>query len=285
MVRRAIAAGIDPIEAIRMATLNTAEWFRLRDLGAIGPGRFANFFTFDDLQKPVAKLVFSRGKLRARDGEMIESPAAVPTKIGNCEVQWDAIRWDVPAKAERVRVIGAKPDQLITEHRVLPVKKESGLAVSDISRDMLKMAVLERHGVGGSHAIGFIQGFGLKRGAIAGTVAHDHHNLVVIGADDLSMQSAARAAVAMGGGLAVAVGEKVVASLALPVAGLMSDRSLAEVVKGYAGVLAAAKAIGATLADPFMAMSFMALEVIPALKLTDKGLVDVEKFEIVDLFV
>jgi adenine deaminase len=159
-----------------------------------------------------------------------------------------------------------------------------GHAVADVSRDLLKMLVIERHRGTGNVGIGFVQGFGLRRGAIAGTVAHDHHNLVAIGADDTSMQSAARAAAAMGGGLAVAVGENVVARLALPVGGLMSDRPLTEVADGYAKVMAAARELGSPLADPLMAMSFMALEVIPALKLTDQGLVDVEQFKIVDLF-
>jgi adenine deaminase len=145
--------------------------------------------------------------------------------------------------------------------------------------------VIERHNATGNNAAGFIQGFGLKRGAMAGTFAHDHHNLVTIGVDDVSMQTASRAVAKMGGGLAVAVGEHVVAMLALPIAGLMSDRPIAEVAAGYATVVSAARELGSTLADPFMAMSFMTLEVIPALKLTDRGLVDVVAFEFVELFV
>jgi adenine deaminase len=301
MVRRAIAAGVDPVEAIRMATLNPAEWFGLTHLGAIAPGRSANLFAFDELRRPEAKLVFSRGKLVAEDGRLANagwldagpSPAATAeaASLGQCLIDWEAVRWDVPAKTNRVRVIGSLPDQLVTEHRVLAAKVEGGRAVADVSRDVLKMAVIERHGKakaagsGGGAGLGFIQGFGLKGGAIAGTVAHDHHNLVAIGADDVSMQSAARAAAAGGGGLAVAVGERVLARLPLPVGGLMTDRPVAEAAAGYAAVVAAAKELGSPLADPFMAMSFMALEVIGALKLTDLGLVDVEKFEIVSLFV
>jgi adenine deaminase len=147
------------------------------------------------------------------------------------------------------------------------------------------MSVIERHRGSGNVGLGFIQGFGLKRGAIAGTVAHDHHNLITIGADDVSMRCAAKAAASMGGGLTVAVGENVVAKLALPIGGLMSDRPIAEVAAAYDHLCAATGELGSPLADPFMAMSFMALEVIPALKLTDLGLVDVEKFEVVDLFV
>jgi len=144
---------------------------------------------------------------------------------------------------------------------------------------------MERHNGTGRRGIGFIQGFGLRRGAIAGTVAHDHHNLVVIGADDESMMAAARAAASGGGGLAVACGERVLARLPLPVAGLMSDRPVADVAAAYDAVRAAARELGSPLHDPMMAMSFMCLEVIPQLKLTDLGLVDVETFQIVDLFV
>lgn len=287
MVRRAIAMGIDPIEAIRMATLNPAEWFGLQRLGAIAPGRWASFFAFEDLRRPQAKLVFANGRLVARDGEMVEPIDSINygPPGGQCQVDWDGVRWDVPAKSSRVRVIGSLPDQLLTEHRVLPAKSSGNLAVADVSRDLLRMTVIERHRGTGNVGHGFIQGFGLRRGAIAGTVAHDHHNLVSIGADDLSMQSAARAAAANNGGLAVAVGENVIATLPLPVGGLMSDRPLADVARGYSAVVAAARELGSPLNDPFMAMSFMALEVIPALKLTDQGLVDVEQFKIVELFV
>lgn len=287
MVRRAIAKGIDPIEAIRMATLNPAEWFGLRHLGAIAPGRLASFFAFEDLRRPEAKMVFARGKLVARDGAMLEpiDNVNVGHPVGQCQVDWDGVRWDVPAKSQRIRVIGSLPDQLLTEHRVLSAKSSGNSAVADVSRDLLRMTVIERHRGTGNVGHGFIQGFGLRRGAIAGTVAHDHHNLVSIGADDLSMQSAARAAAANNGGLAVAVGENVVATLPLPVGGLMSDRPLADVAGSYAAVVSAARELGSPLNDPFMAMSFMALEVIPSLKLTDQGLVDVEQFKIVDLFV
>jgi adenine deaminase len=147
------------------------------------------------------------------------------------------------------------------------------------------MAVIERHRASGGIGKGFIHGFGLKRGALAGSVAHDHHNLVVIGVDDASMRHAALAVIEMGGGLAAADGDQVVATLPLPVAGLMSEAPIQEVRRDYDALIAAAQRMGSTMHDPFMAMSFMALEVIPKLKLTDVGLVDVEKFEVIDLFV
>lgn len=293
MVRRAIAFGIDPIEAIRMATLNTVEWFGLSHLGAIAPGRQADFYVFDDLRQPVARMVFSRGCLHEsaacgladRDALIREAASGQNTATGACRVDFDQIRFDIPARGDRIRVIGCVPDQLMTEHRMHPAKIVDGNVISDLANDVLKMLVIERHRNTGNHSAGFIQGFGLKRGAMAGTVAHDHHNLVMIGADDVSMRTAAAAVAANGGGLAVAVGENVVASLALPVAGLMSDRPIAEVARGYAAVVSAARELGSSLADPFMAMSFMTLEVIPALKLTDRGLVDVATFSFVDLFV
>jgi adenine deaminase len=287
MVRRAIAAGIDPIDAIRMATLNPSEWFGLKDVGGIAPGRRADFFVFDDLHRPQARMVFSGGELVARNGQMIappRPPAAIES-LGKCAVDWGRVHLPVRAKSNRIRVIGSRRDQLTTEHRVLNDTIVEGHAVTDVSRDLLKMAVIERHHHSGNMGVGFIQGFGLRRGAIAGTVAHDHHNLVTIGADDSSMLAAAQAAAAAGGGLAVAVGEKVLARLPLPIGGLMSDEPIQEVAAGYRRLIASAKELGSELSDPFMAMSFMGLEVIPSLKLTDRGLIDVEQFQVVDLFV
>jgi adenine deaminase len=287
MVRRAISAGIEPIEAIRMATLNTSEWFGLTRHGAIAPGRVANLIIFDDLKSPHARFVFSGGKLVARDGQVIDppAPAAAPSKLGRCDVNWAATCFEVRAKSSSHRVIGVRPDQLVTDHRILATKQVDGRAVADVNGDVLKMAVIERHTASGNTGIGFVQGFNLKQGAIAGTVAHDHHNLVVIGTDDESMLSAARAAAADGGGLAVAFGRNILARLPLPIGGLMSQRPIAEVAMEYARLISAAHGLGSTLHDPFMAMSFMALEVIPALKLTDRGLVDVQQFKFVDLFV
>ncbi len=288
MVGRAIACGIDTVDAIRMATLNTAEWFGLRDIGAVAPGKKANLIVFEDLMKPLPRLVFSRGTLVARDGKLTENAVVArgaPAQLGRCNVDWGRVDFQIAVKSDRVRVIGSQPDQLVTEHRILKTHQTNGRATSHVESDVLKMAVIDRHGGSGRMGLGFIQAFGFKTGAIAGTVAHDHHNLVSIGVDDVSMHTATRAAAANGGGLAVAVGEHVVAHLALPIGGLMSDRPIEEVAAGYQGLIDAARGLGSSLADPFMAMSFMALEVIPSLKLTDQGLVDVDKFQLVDLFV
>ena len=283
MVRVAIAGGVDPVDAFRAATLNTAEAFQMRDRGAIAPGRWADLMVFDDLREPRAARVFVGGHPVSPGTTQFGSPPA--PVLDTCRVDLDFLNLKIRAKGDRIRVIGSKPDQLVTDHRVLPARIVEGLAVADVSRDLLKMAVVERHCGSGRVGLGFIQGFGLQRGAIAGTVAHDHHNLVLIGTDETSMLTAAAAAAAGGGGLAVAVGETVLARLALPVAGLMSDQPIARVAADYAALLAAAASLGATPADPFMAMSFMALEVIPSLKLTDQGLVDVDRFAHVELFV
>ena len=305
MVRVAIEFGLPPVEAIRLATLNPCERFGLKGRGAVAPGYAADLIVFDDLDAPRPRLVYVLGSLVARDGNLVgdaaarvalgasagasravfagATPATPPMPAGRCEVP-DDLDFSIPATGEKIRAIGCRDGQLVTDALVMAATVREGRAVADPSRDVLKMAVVERHGVNGNVGLGFIKGVGLTRGAIAGTVAHDHHNLVVIGADDESMRTAARAVASMGGGLAVADGGEVRATLALPVAGLMSDRPIAEVRAGYDAVLAAARALGSPLHDPFMAMSFMALEVIPALKLTDQGLVDVTTFSHVELF-
>jgi adenine deaminase len=286
MVRVAIQQGVDPVRAIQMGTINTANYFRIRDRGAVAPGRRADLIVFSDLENPVPEQVWRGGYLVAQDGEMlpISEPKRAIQLRNSMNILWDRIDFDIPADGPEARVIGSIPDQLVTESRVADVSQVDGYAVADPSRDILKMAVIERHRSTGNVGKGFIQGIGLKRGAIAGTVAHDHHNLVVIGADDASMLTAVRAVARMGGGLVAADGEDVLAQLPLPVAGLMSDRPIEEVRAGIDELLEAARELGSPLHDPFMAMSFMALEVIPHLKLTDIGMVDVDAFEVVDLF-
>lgn len=286
MVRRAIGAGVPAVEAIRMATLNTAECFSLHDRGAIAPGRFADLFVFDDLHSPRARWVLAGG--REVTAAMFVPTNAAAAKSNGITVDSTTIDLTVkpPAGKTTLRVIGHLPNQLVTEQRLLPATIADGVAIADVSRDLLKMVTIERHRGTKNVGVGFIQGFGLTSGAIAGTVAHDHHNLVVIGATDSAMHAAIAAVGKMGGGLVVVSADGVaVASLPLPVAGLMSDRPIFEVRDAYATLLSAANELGSPLHDPFMAMSFMALEVIPKLKLTDRGLVDVEQFGFVDLWV
>ena len=290
ILREAISFGIEPVTAFRMATLNSAEWFGLHDRGAIAPGRRADLMVFDDLRAPTATHVYAGGRLWAEDGRLLDekslAQASLPSAVSSSvTVAWDEFDLRIPAIGAHVRVIGSLENQILTEERILEARIEDGQAVADPMRDILKMAVIDRHTASGSMGLGFIQGFGLRRGAIAGTIAHDHHNLIVIGVDDESMTTAARKVAEMGGGLAISEGPESLAALPLPVAGLMSDRPLGAVRSDYDALLDAAHEFGSTIYDPFMAMSFMALEVIPKLKLTDQGLVDVEAFSFVDLFV
>jgi adenine deaminase len=287
MVRTAIAEGIDPVMAIRMGTLNTAQYFRLHDYGMIAPGKWADMVVFSDLHDLQAEMVFRGGELVAQDGKMVaDKPALRPIDLrGTMNVRLEGLDFSIQANGNRVRVIGGVGDQVVTGHQLEDATMREGKAVADIERDILKMAVVERHRASGNIGKAFIRGFGLKRGAIAGTVAHDHHNLVVIGADDASMYRAVHALVEMGGGLVAVDGDQVLGRLSLPVAGLMSEAPLEQVRREYDALIGHAQALGSTMPDPFMAMSFMALEVIPKLKLTDLGLVDVEQFKVVDLFV
>lgn len=297
MVRTAMQGGIPPVTAIQMATLNPSEWFGLRDRGAVAPGRVADLIVFESLADFRVKRVYRAGQVVAEDGRLLPWPTSARASASSVEpqrqprvrssmnVDWDSLDFAIPAAGRALRVIGAIEDQLITEHLIEPPTLRDGLAVADPARDLLKMAVVERHQNSGHVGKGFIKRFGLTRGALAGTVAHDHHNLVVIGADDRSMMTGARAVGAMRGGLVVAEGDQVLAQLPLPVAGLMSDQPIEAVRSGYDDLLSAAHALGATMHDPFMAMSFSALEVIPHLKLTDLGLVDVDQFKLVPLWV
>lgn len=286
LLRCAIARGIDPVTALRMATLNPAQHYRLFDRGAVAPGRQADLMVFSHLGAPHAEMVFRRGELVAAGGRMLAA-SSPERQLPPNSVRFEPQRLDLRVRAESrmMRAIGIVPDQLLTESLLVEPRVEDGWAVADPSRDLLKMAVIERHHGSGRTGLGFVRGFGLRQGAIAGTVAHDHHNLVAVGADDLSMRTAVRAVAEAGGGLAVAHGDAVLELLPLPIAGLMSDRPIEEVRDVLLRLLATVRELGGSLRDPFMAMSFLALEVIPSLKLTDHGLVDVERFEVVPLFV
>ncbi len=288
LVRLSVAEGIDPITVLQMATLNCAEWFRLYDRGAIAPGRRADLVVFSDLKNFYPELVFAGGVLAARNGsptgewpDLARDDSGVR---GTVHIEWEQLDFAIPAQGERVRVIGVVPDQVITEHLVEQAKIVDGMAVADPEWDLLKLAVIERHRGTGNVGLGFVRGLGLRRGALAGSVGHDAHNLIVAGCDDHSMMTASRAVGELGGGLVAAVGEQVVASVPLPIAGLMSDQSVETVREQMNALVRASKELGSALHDPFMALGFLALEVIPALKLTDQGLVDVEKFDFVPLF-
>ena len=287
MIRIAIAEGIDPLLAIRMGSFNTARHFGLKKYGAVAPGKYADLVVVDNLCDFRPAQVYRGGLLVAENGYMT-IPAAPSRPIdlrSTVNLPSTNLDFSVPAESENIRVIGTVADQVVTERLTERAKIVAGCAVSDVERDILKFAMVERHRASGAIGLAFIKGFGLRRGAIAGTVAHDHHNLAVIGADDISMAAAVTAIAGMGGGLAVADGQDVVASLPLPIAGLLSDLPIEEVRRRYDRMIAAAHALGNRMSDPFMVMSFMGLEVIPKLKLTDQGLVDVEQFKLTPLFV
>ena len=192
MLRRAIAKGVDPVTAFRCCTLNTCEWFGLHDCGAIAPGRLADLFIFDDLAAPRASSVYVNG-VRVADVAPASGTRIPDTLTQSCRDQSSNLKFQIPFRPGKIRVIGLRPNQLITDHRILEPTILNGEVIADPSRDILKMAVIERHRSTGQIGLGFIQGIGLKHGAIAGTVAHDHHNLVVIGCDDISMVAAAYA--------------------------------------------------------------------------------------------
>jgi len=287
IVREAIQSGLDPILAIQMATLNPAEYFGLHHLGALAPGRQADMVVFSDIHNPVVEQVYCRGILTAEKGEMLPEIQLPPAAAISPSMQVDLLKvnFSIPAEHQRMRVIEIVPDQVITHQRIEQVTVKNKQAVSDPSKDLLKIAVVERHKGTGNVGKGFVKGFGLKSGALASSVAHDSHNIIIVGTTDEDMQTALVAVVEMGGGLAAVSENKVLARLALPIAGLMSLETVQHVRDQLDSLVGIAHDLGSTLKEPFMTLSFLALPVIPELKLTDLGLIDVNKFEIVPMFV
>ncbi len=291
-LRLAIAAGLDPVIAVQMATLNAAEAFGLRDRGAIAPGRRADLVVTPSLEAFAATRVFSGGRLVAEDGGPVgnwpapEISAELESAVlGSIHVEPAALDFRIPAEGTRLRVIGVIPDQLVTEDRILAARIENGEAVIDLERDLLKMATIERHQETGNVGLGFVQGMGLQRGAIAGSVGHDCHNITVCGTDEAEMRAAVAAVKTLGGGLVAVLEGEVIGQVALPIAGLMSDQPVERVREEMDALLEAVARLGSPLHDPLMQLGFLALEVIPKLKLTDLGLVDVDKFDFVPLWV
>ena len=287
VVRKAVTKGLDPVTAIRMGTINPADYFGINDAGAIAPGRKANLVVFSDLADIRAEQVFYMGRQVAENGSLLPgvprpAPVAVPPSMN---LDPDHLDFSIPATGRRMRVIRAIADQVVTRCDIMDVTEKDGFAVADVARDVIKMAVVDRYTGQARTGKGFVTGLGVKRGAIASSVAHDSHNIIVAGATDADMQAAVTAVVEMGGGFAAVCDGKVLATLPLPVAGLMSDQPVETIRQQMDQMITAAGNLGATLADPFMTMGFLALPVIPDLKLTDKGLVGVTRFEIVSLFV
>ncbi len=287
LLKKAVALGLDPLAAVTMATLNPAEYFRLRDRGAVTPGLQADLVVAGDLKEFRVQKVFKNGELVVDGGRLLaDPPASVATAPATAfQVKEFSLEALSPAVAGAVvKVIGLIPGQLLTEKRVLPPPIRDGRLATDPARDLLKLAVVERHRGTGNLGLGLVQGFGLQRGALASSVAHDSHNIVVVGAEESDMLAAVRHLTALGGGLALVAAGRIVADLPLPIAGLMSPGPLHEVAAAYGRLKAAYRELGGALPDPFMALSFLALPVIPELKLTDLGLVDVGRFEVVPLW-
>ena len=291
LVRLAVDAGLPPVTAIQMASINTAVHYSLGDVGALAPGCAADILVLEDLSQVRATRVYQRGRLAAKDGMSVtfrhpkqRRPAQAAVTRDTINIGAGSIDFAVPAAGERLKAIEIVPDQIITKKIIIKTAVINGLAVADPERDILKLAVIERHRASGSTGLGFVKGFGLKRGSLASSVAHDSHNIISVGADDADMKLAVTEVKRMGGGFAVAAGGMVLAALPLPVAGLMSDQPLTAIATATSKVIAAAAELGCPLHDPFITLSFLALPVVPELKLTDKGLVDVNEFRIVELF-
>ena len=286
MVRRAIELGLDPVEAIRLATYNTAQYFRLYNRGAIAPNFVADLVVLDDLNTFQVESVYKDGKLVAQNGELlVDVPSFAFTGVTGTvhigDIQVRHLR--MPGKPGMVEVVGIEPGQITTRHLREEAPLKDGAIVADPARDLLKLVVIERHHASGSVGLGLVKGFGLRKGAIASSVAHDAHNLVIAGVSDSDILMAAYTLQEMGGGFACVVDGEVRASVPLPLGGLVSPLPAAELVQQLHKLDAAAAELGCTLEHPCMTLSFLSLSVIPSLKLTNQGLIDVETFSLVPL--
>ncbi len=280
MVREAVAAGISPEDALLMASHHPALWHGLRRHGAIAPGYVADLLLLPDLASFVPSTVLKRGR-PIEDVPRVEIPEWVRQSVRVAPLS--PSDFAVPWAGGRLRAIGLIEDQVVTESRELEPAVEGGHAVASAERDLAKIVVVERHLATGRTGLGFVSGSGLRSGALASSVAHDAHNLVVVGMSDRDMALAVERLVELGGGIVVVDGLRVLAECPLPIAGLLSDAPLADVVAQSRATNEAARTLGWSGATPFLTLAFLALSVIPHLKITDRGLVDVDRFEIVPL--
>ncbi len=290
-VRSLTGGGVPFMDALRMACHNPAEYYGLKRSGSIGPGYKADLVAFTDPADFHAALVFKSGELIAENGstngnyEKLGGSVVVPPLRDSVNIKWlEEKDFRIPDEGGVARVIEAVAGSIITGSSLQRPLVEGGLCLSDTRHDIIKIFVIERHTGSGNIGKGFIRGLKLKRGAMGSTVSHDSHNMIIAGVDDVSIFKAARRLNAMKGGFVITDGDEVLAELALPVAGLMSDRPAAEVIEKLAIFEEFFRKEGMPGASPLMTLSFMALPVIPSLKITDKGLVDVDSFEQVSLF-
>ena len=280
IVRQAVAAGVAPEDALVMGSFNAAQWHGLRELGALAPGYQADLLLLPDLERFEPETVLKRGAPveeipKAEVPEWVKHTVRIQPVASN--------EFQLPWEGGPARVIGIVEGQIVTEALEEEPRVEDGLAEADPARDLAKIAVIERHLGTGRVGLGFVRGFELQRGALASTVAHDAHNIVVVGVDDGDMARAVQRLAEMGGGMVVIADRGVQAELPLPVAGLLSDEPVDQVVAESRACVEAARALGCRLQSPFQSMAFLALSVIPKLKITDRGLVDVDRFELVPL--
>jgi adenine deaminase len=282
VVRKAISRGLDPVRAIQMATINAADYFRLHDRGAIAPGYVANFITITDLAELEIDAVFYKGKPVGKRGKPLFLVPPVTPELK------DTVRMKSPtAKSLRISatgdtypVIQIVPAQIVTKKITEKATVVDGAVMPDVERDLLKLVVVERHKATGNIGLGLVRGFGLKKGALASSVAHDSHNIIAVGTNDFDILKAIEQIKTMQGGLVVCANLEVLATLPLPIAGLLSPESLDTVVSQYEEVERAAASLGSLPPAPFTILSFLALPVIPEVRLTDLGLVDVNEFKL-----
>ncbi len=289
LLKKAVGYGIDPIVAIRMVSLSVCEAYNLNRRGAIAIGFKADLVLLSDLKEFKVIWTMKNGRIAAREGKILKDikPKKIPNKL--LKTVYIAKGWEerlkIPKRDERkIRVIGIIEGQLITESLDFSPNIKDGFVVSDIKNDICKIAVIERHHRTGNVGVGFVRGFGLKNGAMASTVAHDSHNIIAVGTNDLDMVMAVKELEKIGGGQVVVSNEKVLEVLPLPICGLMTYESIEETAKKAKGLNRVALSIGCKIKEPFMQLSFLALPVIPYLKITDKGLFDVKKFRHVDFW-
>ncbi len=288
ILTKAVSLGLDPVSALTMAALNTAEAYGLERRGALAPGYMADIVVLRDLERFTPEKVYKSGRLAVENGELLlEAPIEdIPAWAGPMnlnELSVDGLK--VPVQGERVRVIGLIENQVITDHLVEDTPRRNGFLTADTGRDLIRLMVFERHRGTGRIGQGIVKGLGLHTGAIASSIAHDSHNIIAAGVDPVDIVCAVEAVRDGRGGLAVAGGGRVSAALPLPLAGLMTGAGAGETVTALERLRNAAADLGCSGGNPFMALSFLALPVIPSLKLTDRGLVDVERFDFVPLFV
>ncbi|HEY8447197.1 MAG TPA: adenine deaminase [Thermomicrobiales bacterium] len=275
-LRKAIAAGLDPIRAIRLATWNAADYWRLDGIGAVAPGYEANLVVLDDLERVNVAMTFYRGQLVARDGAMVAPPpdAPAPASLRDTVRLAPLFLDNLRLRPEDARqAVVAIPGQIVTGYERVEPKVVDGWAVADPDRDLLKLVCVERHRATGRVGVGYVRGFGLRHGAMASTVAHDAHNIVAVGADDVDIMQAIVTVAESQGGLAVVAHGRVLAHLPLPIAGLLSDQPLEQVAALYEELEGTARGLGSTLPSPFGLLAFMALSVIPQARVTDRGFI------------